>query len=360
MKLVNSTPLPAKLYISDLSEEEPRVGALVAKATFRIEGRGTVLEREDPLPVFDGDEETELGLLPRDDLPTFEQESFQVVLLGSARPPRDEPVPALTVALTVGRVQRTLSVWGDRRWEGAGTADDPRRISKPTPFRRMPLTWSRAFGGSTDVLVDVESPVRISDHRNPAGRGHDPTAAALQLGKSFGARKGFPRWVQERPLPNLEDPRAPIRRWEDAPDPCCWATLPLDSGLHARRLMEVPGDPAEGHMPSMSPGATHRAHPDWVMQLPDPGAEVRIHGMSPRGEIAFRLPQLRVHADYVLGDRTGERELRPRLLVLLPDEGKGCLVYRHQFTYPFDEGAERSMRLRLEEGWYTPTTGTPS
>lgn len=360
MDLVNSTPLPARLFVTELSEAEPRVGALVAKATFRFDAGSVALEREDPVPIFEADEETDVGLLPRDDLPTFEQESFQVILLGSARPRGGEPVPALTLALGVGAVQRTLSVWGDRRWEGRGTADDPRRISEARPFTRLPLTWARAFGGSTGVLVDVDSPVRVSDYRNPAGRGHDPTAAALQLGESLGAPKGYPRWVQERPLPNLEDPRAPIRRWEDAPDPYCWATLPLDSGLHARRLMHLPDDPAGGEPPRIAPEATHRAHPDWVIALPEAGAWVRIHGVSPGGEIAFRLPRLRVLADYVVGARTGERELRPRLLVLLPDEGRGYLVYRHQFTYPFEEGQERSMRLRLDEGWYSPPHRSPT
>lgn len=360
MELVNVTPVPAKLFVTELSEQEPRAGAVVAKATFSFAGGRATLERDDPVPLFDADEETDLGLLPRDDLPTFEQESFQVVVLGSARAPGDAPVPALTVALSVGRVERTLSVWGDRQWEGTGSADDPRRISDPRPFTRMPLTWGRAFGGSTDVFVDVESPVRVSDPRNPVGRGHDPTEAAVQLGRSFGCRTGYPRWVQARPLPNLEDPRAPIRRWDDAPDPLCWATLPLDSALHARRLVVLPRGPASGEGAYVHPGATQRAHPDWVIGLPAPEAWVRMHGLSPGGEVAFRLPGLRVLADYVVGARSGERELRPRMLVLLPDEGRGYLVYRHQFTYPFADGEERSMRLRLEEGWYTPEPGSPS
>jgi hypothetical protein len=358
VELVNATPLPAKLYVSEFGEEEPRAGALVAKATFRFGDGVTVLERDDPVPVFDADEETELGLLPRDDLPAFERESFQVILLGTARAPRGEAVPALTVALAVGGVQRTMSVWGDRRWEGTGTADDPRRISQPTAFTEMPLTWARAYGGSTDVLIDVDAPLRVSDPRNPEGRGHDPTMTAVELGKTFGAREGYPRWVQERPLPNLEDPRNPIARWRDSPDPYCWATLPLTSGLHAGRLLHLPEDPARSGDAGVAPSATHRAHPDWVVPLPEAGVPVRMHGVDPRGEIAFRLPEIRVLADYVLGDRTGERELRPRLLVLLPDEGRGYLVFRHQFTFPFAEGEERCMRLRLEEGWYTPPPGS--
>lgn len=352
MELTNRTPVPAKLFLTELVAGEPRLGAVVAKATFRLEADGPVLEREEPVPLFDTDEETELGLLPRDDLPTAEEESFQVILLGTVRPAGGKPVQRQAVGLSVGHVQHTLWVLGDRRWEGLDGPEAERTISDPQPFVEMPLTWARAFGGSTDVLVDVDSPVRVSDPRNPDGRGHDPGRAAVELGRSLGSPEGYPRWIQERPLPNLEDPGAAVSGWSDAPDPYCWATVPLTSALHARRVVHIPADLEEGGRPAIDPASTHRAHPHWVIALPEENAWVRLHGVDPGGELAFRLPTVRVLADYVVGERSGARELRPRMLVLLPDQRRAYLVYRHQFTYPFREGDERSMRLRLEEGWF--------
>ena len=42
------------------------------------------------------------------------------------------------------------------------------------------------------------------------------------------------------------------------------------------------------------------------------------------------------------------------MLVLLPEEGRMTITYRKLFTLPFEPGAERSVRLRTEAGWYRP------
>jgi hypothetical protein len=59
-----------------------------------------------------------------------------------------------------------------------------------------------------------------------------------------------------------------------------------------------------------------------------------------------------VLADYVAADRRGTRELVPQLLVLLPEERAFYLVFRHGFDLRHTPTAERTMRLRLEPGWY--------
>jgi hypothetical protein len=57
-------------------------------------------------------------------------------------------------------------------------------------------------------------------------------------------------------------------------------------------------------------------------------------------------------ADSELGSRQGARELEPHLLVLLPDERRFYLVYRHFFTFQAAPDERRSFRLRLAEGWF--------
>ena len=69
MRLVNTTPVPAKLMTAQLFGATHRIGMVVAKATFHIGPRGTELDTQDPWPLLDEDRATELGIVPRDDLP---------------------------------------------------------------------------------------------------------------------------------------------------------------------------------------------------------------------------------------------------------------------------------------------------
>src|ERR1700733_12516514 len=63
----------------------------------------------------------------------------EVLVTGSAFPPgRAQAVAAARV--TIGTVDKTLYVVGDRSWKD-GVASDP------APFAEMPLTYDRAFGG---------------------------------------------------------------------------------------------------------------------------------------------------------------------------------------------------------------------
>jgi hypothetical protein len=59
-------------------------------------------------------------------------------------------------------------------------------------------------------------------------------------------------------------------------------------------------------------------------------------------------------ADYVLGGRSGTRELVPQLLMLLPEARRFYLVYRASFTMEVQPEIERAFRLRLAEGWSEP------
>jgi hypothetical protein len=350
--LVNLTPVPASLSVSPLDGKPFRAGVITAKATFLITSSGAELDAQHPLPLLRADRATELGVLPSDDL-IRRDPAFEVIVLGAAHAPSGQAVEAMTVALAVGDRRREIAVHGDRVWEVSGEA---RRISRPEPFTRIPLTWDRAFGGTAEVLVDEESPIDIADPRNPLGRGFDPGPPAHELCRAWKAPAGFPVYDEVRRLPNLEDPTMPIRTWEDTPVPISWATMDPGSPLHRRD--DVTKDEAAS-MPLSSLLAAQtllfRAHPDWILDRPRAGALVRIDGMTADGvSLAFELPGLRVFADYVTGRYRGTRELFPQMLVLLPEERRFYLVYRHAFTVQPSPGAEQGMRLRVQE------RGTPS
>jgi len=347
MDLENKTPVPARLVVSNPGDTPHRFGMVAAKATFRFDVDGSVsMESEDPVPIFESDEETDLGLLPRDDMPQ-PNTAFDVILLGAAHAPNGTPVAEMGVALSVGDERRELAVFGDRRWIDRGT------WSAPELFERMPLTWERAYGGTVEVLIDRESPMDVPDANNPVGRGMNPEPAIQGFGHHFGFPPGYPVYDGTRMLPNVESPAALIRHWDDVPLPASWATMPLSSPLHAMRALEIDGDPQDPESKKRFTGEIfRRAVPELGLPWPVGGAPVVLEGLHARSPITFELPRLRVFGDVAFGETSGTHELLPQLLVLLPEELRFYLVYRCVFPVPFVEGQKRSMRLRLDEGWF--------
>jgi hypothetical protein len=373
MKLFNQTPVVARLDTSDIGGSH-RIGLVTAKATFRFDLDGNVTpETQAPVPLFAKDETVAGGLLPAD-LEPRRNPVFEVILLGHAYAPQQKPVKALTAALSVGSTRRELRVSGDRSWvkDEAGAIT----MTPPQPFIEMPLGYERAFGGRAVARIDEHSEMPLYHTLNPHGRGFDAGLMALQLGHLLRAPSGFPVLVDPvRALPNVESPSALVLRPEDVPEPASWATLPLDVPLHlARKAPELVESakrlvtPAEAPSPSGAPpelpasedpfaGAEpmlYRAHPDWLLPVPAEAPQVRLENLvKEKADLTFQLPDERIVADYVIGERTGSRPLVPQMLVLLPDEHRFFLLYRLPFTYAQARGEERAFRIRVEAGWFS-------
>jgi len=359
VNLVNNTPIPAKLTVSEIYGMKDRFGMIVAKVSYNFDNQGNVkIDTQEPFPIFGNDEKTELGLLPRDDFPRKDS-IFEVILLGSAFAPKGKPIESMTVSLTVGKHKRKLVVFGDREWIREKDSDkDKALISKSKPFTRMPLTYEKAFGGSCEVFLDKDSAVTVADPINRAGRGFDFESIAKGISEQFYTAKGYPIFDETRCLPNVEHPDQLIKKWDDVPTPACWATVPMDTGIHAKRSMDISNininqeNPLDSDFPKSLPlteGAFHRASPEWIIDVPENGARVILEGLTPEDILKFVLPQLRIFVDYIVGERNGVRELAPQMLVLLPDEKRFYVVYRHIFNVEYQPGMERSMRLRFQE-----------
>lgn len=354
MRLVNQTAVPATVTTSDFEGSSHRIGLLTAKATFRFDSQGRVdLDTQEPSPLLAQDENTPLGDLPADLQPRTDP-SLEVILLGHAYAPRERPVSALIVALTVGQVRREILVFGDRCW-----APNRKTFLRPTPFTKMPLTYSRAFGGTVPINLDRESVFDLSDTCNRHGIGFDAERMARELGVLLKAPRGYPTLPAGylRHLPNLEDPQTPIARWEDAPLPSCWATVPIDVPLWAARQARErpqpppppPLDQIKRELPSV---VNYRAHPDWVIPLPEAAPKLRLENLlagTPALEIS--MPDLGIVADYTINGRIGYRSLTPHTLVLLPDQLRFYVVYGLAFNFQFRPGDEREFRLRIEPKW---------
>ena len=347
MELVNTTPMPTRLALH-APPAGARTAIITAKATFKVgHGGDVVLDREQPLPVLDQDQPTELGLLPSDALPRCDP-AFEVMVLGKAYAPQGVPVPYLVVSLAVGPVERRLAVLGDRHWEGEGPGA---RISPPQPFVSMPLTWNRAFGGRKDILIDVESPIEVMEPNNPEGKGFDHIGQGRQAAGIFKPPVPFPQFDPVRELPNLEDPLHPITGWDDRPLPACWAPTPLHYGMLYERLRRARQAHPDQPVTMGSPEIMHRAHPDWAIELPPARTPVRLVGATPGGVFAFVIPALRIMVDVRIGEQAQELELIPRALVLLPEERRFYLVYRHFVAFNYQADQVRAARVRAAPGW---------
>lgn len=357
MQLINQTPAVAEATVTTGADEDgPRIGMLTAKLTYLFDNHGrTAIDTQNPIPLFTEDQETELGLLPSDAAQRRDP-AFEVVLAGAAHAPEGRPAEQVVVGVQVGGLTRYLVVTGERAWI------DHRTFTRPVPFARMPLTFERAFGGTAEVFVDMESAIDVRDPLNQRGRGFDAEAQAKQLAEFLEAPAGFPVIRNyQRSLPNLEHPDHRITHWDDAPRPYCWSAVPRDLGFSQIRYLELLQLQAEAGRQLAEDQAINdlmlvqlhqRAHPDWIIDLPPPRARVAMQGLRPEGTVAFELPQVRVHADYILGERQGTRELAPHLMVLLPEQWRLYVVYRTAFTLETAADMERSFRLRLEQGWF--------
>ncbi|PRP92111.1 hypothetical protein ENSA5_51510 [Enhygromyxa salina] len=349
MDLVNQTPVVADVRVATLDGTPHRYGLLVAKATFEVLQDGsTRLDSQDPFPLYDEDEPTELGVLPHDDVPRQDRK-LEVIVLGKAY---GTGRPQMLVELAVGAYRQSLLVSGDRWWtshQGGG------RHSSPSAFESIPLTWDRAYGGTAECWIDADSVIDLDHQMNKYGRGFNAYKLAEDVGKAFASPAGYPQLSPDyhRLLPNIEHPQTPIKRWTDEPRPYCWATMPTDIGAHLQRAhdyMAHHGQPLTQE--EMLRIVYHRAHPDWIIDVPPIDTVVALSGMTKGPRFAFRIPRLRLLADYELGERTGTRELEPQLMMLLPEQSRFYLVYRHFFTIEAPtKDMSRSWRLRLAEGW---------
>jgi hypothetical protein len=360
MDLVNHTPIPADLRLSYLPNTLNRRGYLTAKATFRIVENHTELDRDHPIDVFSEMQDHELGCLPQDVM-VMHRDPFEVMLLGEVEAPEGEELTQRRVTMQVGDVERHLEVFGDRVWDGDVIGD-------PAPFKKMPLTWERAFGGTARIEIDKGAFIEVCHPMNPRGLGMDVASHANTYAEQLNTPEGYPRYDGTRRLPNVESPDRLISSPDDAPLPACWAPTPLDCGVRFHPALSsidpanlVPGAPTnpltnDANRELIRSNLRH-AHPDWWIPCPPRGAQLRLDGVCAGAPLEVTLPALRILGDYVVGSRAGTRELIPQNVILFANDRRMTITYRVSFLVHYEEGEERGFRLRTEDGWYGGING---
>ena len=222
----------------------------------------------------------------------------------------------MNVSIRVGPCGVDLRVHGDRTWQRAVTLGVTPTSAES--FLRMPLVWERAYGGvaasSTEQRPQFEP-------RNPIGCGFevDPDAA---IGK---------------PLPNIEDPRHPLKSVSDRP-------RPLGVGPTARHWQ-----PRASYAGTYDEQWRRQRAPLWATDLDERffcgapeylqavphlkgGESVVLQGLNPSGTVRFKLPALRLASRSRFTGRSVDA--LPTLDGVLIDTNEGRLTTYYRAIVP--------------------------
>lgn len=237
----------------------------------------------------------------------------EFLVTGYAFPFGGTPAIACAPRAAVGRLDKSLRVIGDRSWSnGVATA--------PAPFQRMSLGWENAFGGPGFA-------------QNPLGKG----AERLPGGKVH-------------PLPNVEDPRRPVRSPRDRPAPAgfgpvdaTWPQRTAKQGTYDKKWLETayPGFAAD-----LDWTFFNVAPPDQWQEAPFlPDEPFLLEYMHPeRSRIEGRLPgalaRCFLSRKGVAEEKLVELPLRLDTLWFFPHLLRGVMIFHGATPVAEDDGAD--------------------
>jgi hypothetical protein len=309
---INLTPYAVGEWAGKDAEGFP-LFVVAVKASFAWQ-RGGSVEPVAPVPIREADEFTgepsTSGLLAASDLGP-PKPRVDVLLAGTLT--AAAPFTELDVALRVGsRLQKAAHVFGARYWLPGVVHDMV--PSKPRPTGALPFAWELCFGGS-----DPQDP-RATEPRNPAGTGVTRRPAEL-LGKqapSFEDPAALLSSTSSRPAPRGFGPVA--AHWQ----PRCALAGTYDEAWQSSRSPLLPKD--------FDPAHWNVAPAD--QQLPDyqPGEEIRLLNLSPRGLDFFRLPEFEVPVLFGSRDKSLETVAQVDTIIIEPAEQRFSLVARAAFS----------------------------
>ena len=299
----------------------------VVKATYAFTTDGHVSLAKHQAPLCMGDEYT--GTPGRSSLRYGSdmvpvKTGTDILLNGHVYAPMNRPVERLQAGLKVGRMATSVTVWGDRFWEfemGLATA------GKPEPFVQMPLCYERAFGGEDPFFN--ESAKKGSFPENPVGTG-------FRITRSKEALDGLK-------LPNLEQPRKPIKRWIDKPAPAGFGAI----APYWEPRASMCGTYDDNWYQERRPFLPEDFNPDFYNVAPKNlvarpylkgGEKVQLIHLHPETKkIVFYLPENRLICSFIAKTviaGTVAVNQKPVLdtLIIEPDERRFILVFRCSYA----------------------------
>jgi hypothetical protein len=213
----------------------------------------------------------------------------------------------MQVSMSVAGRSKTILVSGDRVWRDG-------RPSDPRPFESIPLVWERAFGG-----VFTRDGRVLAEERNPVGCGFAGGRSADEM--------------QGHPVPNLEDPAAPLQQVGQTPAPACLA--PVAASWLPRRAFAGTYDEAwqrsrAPYLPDdFDPRFLQCAAPEFAFdRFLQPGDPVRVSGVAPDGPIEFAVPDSKLAVSVTVAGATEEPDANLETLTIEPDANRASFSWR--------------------------------
>ena len=304
MDLINTTDAVSHLFPVNLLEPEIRA-AVIVKKTYTLDDGSRARPARDRMPLIPDRLDNGYGSFHGEIF--FRKRGVDLCVLGSAY--FERPVRRARVGIAHGRWRHELQITGDRVWEKAPSgALIP---SGPEPFDAMPISYTRAFGGSAEVGgEDVPWP------DNPVGRGYyeTPEQAVGQL------------------LANIEpiNPPQPLT-WASRVPVVGWGPYPMFWGLRAAAAVAV--DPNTGELLKITPEIFNNAHPALILDRVDPTVPIEITGLRAI-PIRVGVPAERPKVSVTIGHDESEHVGELDGVFVWTDAARLVLTWRVRFRYP--------------------------
>ena len=309
-QLDNRTPFAAERgWVRDRNGAE--IWLVAVKATFDILPDGSTIPSKDQPPVlripeYHG-EPGKSSIKYEADL-VMTKRTTDIVVVGHAHAPGGRAVGELDVGFRVGPVQKTLRVFGDRRWGLLGPTN-------PELFTKMPLVYERAYGGADRKS---EHPERDWEWRNPVGTGYAVKKAHLN----------------DVMVPNIEYPNDLIGAWKDRPSPAGFGPI----GSHWQPRASFAGTYDDKWMKTRQPLLPDDFDDRFFQCVPgDQQAPQFLHGgesvallnLTPSGNLRFALPRLflRFETRFYDGSRQVHEPPKLHTIIFEPDFPRVSVVW---------------------------------
>jgi hypothetical protein len=307
LQLKNSTPFAANMALFP-NEQGVDTLYLMVKASFKIGSKWVLADEQ--IPPVEADEywgePNESSLKYASDY-HIGKPATDIVMLGNAYAPNATPVKQLDVSLEVGKVNKTVRVFGNRVWKNGS-------IAAAEPFQTMPMIYEKAFGGS-----HITDEVNLIDEKNPVGSGYVGKRSVSEMNNIA--------------LPNLEDPAMLIQKISDQPEPACFAfSSPTwkprvnfvgtyDKTWQTQRAPYLPEDFNRRFL-----NMAHRSliYPGYL----EGGEQVRITNMHSSGDMQFNLPRVNIVSEVEVSNQLANPAFTLETLLIEPNQLQLSMVWR--------------------------------
>jgi len=314
--LKNKTPYAAERTLTvDLEGRD--LWLVVLKGTFLIKPDGLTEPAPEPQQVPVRQElkhrgkPAETSLLYESDM-VLSKANTDVILEGHAYVPGGREATEVDAMMEIGKIKKIARIIGDRAWTPGILGV---KLTDPLPFRKMPLTWERAFGG-TDAVSENQK-LHDWEPRNPVGTG-------------FGVQKEH---LVGQKAPNVEDPANLISSWKDRPKPVGfgpvarhWEPRKKFAGTYGEKW-EKERQPL---LPKDFDERFHQIAPEdqQAKGLLRGGEPVALYNLSPSGYLKFTLPKVALRFETTIGTELVESRPSLHTVILQPDFPRVILVWQ--------------------------------